>query len=392
MTMTEDYAKVLAAMRQHSFLHSLAEGGASPEEMKAMVFNLLSPYFTNSGVLDRFVLAVLVPDAVMLSKIHADPWAERMLRAVLSIHRSAMLVNEQAAISSYGDWEADIHKGLSRWWSGFHLEIDKTELPLEQFVHEAIRNMGAIIEACAQPVLQELLQIVRIKRSKRTCKREVGSLDFGLVIGELIDTSGTPELFQPPPWGVRMNQWRNMCQHFSLVVNGESIVGTYGPANAPRSVTLTRHELLDALRMVVLVFDIVKQARTLFVLDNVALIGPSLDPGPMPVESGILCLASAIGTQGFEISDIRIAEDSLHVVVRDITDAEPKKRMLHASQFVAAAWYHFPRPSVTVVYEDKTGQPHLTTRATGDDCRQVSEDRITTKDFANRVELIPQRS
>jgi hypothetical protein len=385
-----DFSKVLSAMRQHSSLHALAESGATPAEMKALVLRILSPYFSHPDILERFGLAVLVPNAVMLSRLQGDPWAESMLLAVLDSHRAAFRVDETAAITAYCDWEPETQRGLSRWWSSFHLELDKTALPFEHFVHEASRNMGTVIEACAQPLLRELLHVMRIGRCRRTSKMAIAALEFGVVVGELIDTSGMPELFQPPPWGVRISQWRNMCQHFSLVVDGESIVGTYGPADAVRSIVLTRQGLLDALQKIVMVFDIVKQARTIFVLDNIARIGPSMDPGPMPAESGIVCLASAIATQGFEIRDIRTDADSLRLAVRDVTNADPKHRMLHASQFVAAAWYFFPCASVTVVYEDKTGRSHLTTVAKGEDCQKVSEDKISVEEFANRVQLIPE--
>jgi hypothetical protein len=104
-------------------------------------------------------------------------------------------------------------------------------------------------------------------------------------------------------------------------------------------------------------------------------------------------------TGGFQRAVVAaLAAAALPVVVvnprqaRDFAKATgqvAKTRMLHASQFVCPVWYHFPRDSVTVVYEDKQGQSRLTTVATGEDCREVSEGRVPFEELANRVQFIP---
>jgi hypothetical protein len=387
--MDQDYKRVLSGIREHSPLHDLAEKGAAPQDVKAVLFGFLSPYLSNPDTLERFGLAVLVPDAVVVARIQQDPWADRMLRTLLYAHRHAAKVDERAAFAAYGDWEADVQRGLSHWWSGYYLESDKSRLPLYEFVHETSRNMGAVIEACLQPLLRELLQLTRCARGRQATKQDIVPLDFGVVVGELIDSSAFPDLLRPEPWRIRINQWRNMAQHFGLAVHDRQVVGTYGPAHNRRTIVLSRGEFLGVLRKVVLVFNIVKQARTLFVLDNTERIAPYLPETELRPEHGIVCLASAMATQGFEMVDFRVEQGPVRAVVRDVTDGEPKRRMLHASQFVCPVWYHFPRGSVTVVYEDKQGQPRLTTVANGEDCREVSEGRVPFEELANRVQFVP---
>jgi hypothetical protein len=387
--MEQDYNKVLSGIREHGPLHHLAEKGATPDDMKTALFGILSPYLANPDTLNRFGLAVLVPDAVIVARIQRDPWADQMFRAVLQTHREVAAVDEGAAFAVYGDWEHEIERGLSHWWSGYYLESDKARLPLEEFVHEASRNIGAITEACIQPLLREVLQLNRCARGQPAPKQDILSLDFGLVVGELIDTSSFSDLLRPAPWRIRLNQWRNMSQHFGLAVQGEGIVGTYGPAHNRQSVALKRDELFRALSTVVLVFNVLKQARTLYVLDNAERIGPYLPDTELRPEHGIVCLASAMATQGFEMIDFHVDPRSARVVVRDVTDGDPRKRMLHASQFVCAVWYHFPKDSITVIYQDKQGQPYLTTIADGSDCCDVSEGRVPVEELANRVQLLP---
>jgi hypothetical protein len=166
-----------------------------------VLFGFLSPYLSNPDTLERFGLAVLVPDAVVVARIQRDPWADRMLRTLLQAHRHAANVDERAAFAAYKDWQAEVQRGLSHWWSGYYLESDKSRLAL-------------------------------------------------------------------------------------------------------------------------------------FVLDNAERIAPYLPETELRPEHGIVCLASAMATQGFEMVDFRVEQGSVRVVVRDVTDGEPKRRMLHASQFV----------------------------------------------------------
>jgi hypothetical protein len=142
--------RVLSGIREHSPLHDLAKKGAAPQDVKAVLFGFLSPYLSNSDTLERFGLAVLVPDAVVVARIQQDPWADRMLRTLLYAHRHAATVDERAAFAAYGDWEAEVQRGLSHWWSGYYLESDKSRLALDEFVHETSKNMGAVIEHRSQ--------------------------------------------------------------------------------------------------------------------------------------------------------------------------------------------------------------------------------------------------
>ncbi len=386
--MMQDYRKIFAGIREHSALHELAEQGATPEEVKAVLFGLLSPYLENPRTLERYGLALLVPVAIVVARIQVEPWAVGMFKAVLAFHRAAADVNEQTAFTTYGDWQPEIERGLSHWWSSYYLELDKSCLPLEEFVHETSRTMGSLIEGCLQPLLRELLQLNRCIRGHQVTKQDVDRLDFGVIVNELIATSSIAELLRPDPWRIQIHQWRNMCQHLGFVVRDGQIVGNYGPAHSRRTVILTRAQFLEMLKMAVLVFSIIKEARGLFVLDNLDRIAPYLPDTELRPEQGIVCLASAIATQGFELIDFHDQQEAVSIVVRDVTEGAPERRMLHASQFVCPLWYYFPRDSVTVAYNDKKGQLRLTTVAKGEDCREVAEGILPLEELARRVQFI----
>jgi ribosomal protein L25 (general stress protein Ctc) len=383
--MKRSYKKVLDGVRQFSPLLSFAEQGMSPAEIKQSIIDLLSPYFTNQSVLNDLAIEVLVPEAVNVSKIENDAWAKVMFTNVLSEYRQAMSSDKNACFEGSAKWESKIQHGVSEYWSGFHLEIDKSELPLEEFKYEAFRNIGMVIEASLQPLLKELLLQVRIRRGKANPETGLDTLDLGVAVGELFDTSGYPELFAPPPWGIRLNQWRNMAQHHKSRVENDMIIGIYGKGSNEREVRFKRDELFDALKRIYMIFTVIKTARSIFLVDNIGEYKLKLKDVELRADAKILHLASSVATQGFELIDISIEEKSVTAVVKDVTDSTVKERMLHASQFVYPVWRHFPADEIIVQYLDAQGDLILTTIGKGSDCDEVGRKVVPFEELANRV-------
>jgi hypothetical protein len=383
--MNRSYKKVLDGVRQHSPLLSFAEQGMSPTQVKQAIVDLLSPYFTDQKILNELAVELLVPDAVNVSKIENDAWARAMFTNVLNEYRHAAASDRNACFETCANWEGKIQHGISEYWSGFYLEIDKGELPLEEFKYEVFRNIGMLIEACMQPLLKELLIQVRIRRGKLNPELGVEDLDLGLVVGELFDTSGYPELVAPPPHGIRLNQWRNMAQHHKTRVENGLIIGTYGRGSNEKEVKFKRDELLNALKRVFSIFSVIKTAASIFIVDNLSEYQSRVKDVDVRTDVKILHLAAAIATQGFELTDISIGEHSVTAVVKDVTDAVAKERMFHASQFVYPVWSHFPTDEVIVEYLDKAGDLILTTVGKGSDCEEVSRKTKPFDEMANRV-------
>lgn len=128
-------------------------------------------------------------------------------------------------------------------WSLLYLEVDKAELPLEEFRHEVFRNIGAVIESFLFPHLRDLLMQVRLARGTMASYGQVASLKLGNVVNELHDTLGMPDLVAPPPWRIRLNQWRNIGQHHRSCVRGSLIYGYYGEPPNEQEVSFSRNEL-----------------------------------------------------------------------------------------------------------------------------------------------------
>ena len=393
--MKRSYQDFLTCVR--STLLPLAEQGISPEEFKQIIVYLLSPYFVNQHILSELATKLLAPEAVNITRINSDAWTKEMFLKVLNEYREAAALNRAACFKGCADWENDIFHGYSEYMSIAHLEIDKSELSLEEFKYEVFRTVGALVEACQKSLLKELLLQVRIRRRKADPFRGLKPMKLGVAVRELYDTSGYAALFAPPPWGILLHQWRNMAQHHKTRVEDGKIIGAYAEGENEREVEFTRGELFKALRRIHSVYIVLRTARTIFVIDNRENMAPYIkDSVTLREDQKILLIASAIATQGFDLKDLLIEEETITAIVQDIAKPPSDKpladheriRMIHSSQFVSVAWYFFPLDTVTVKSLDKQEKLRLITVAKGSDCEAVSRGDIPFEELARRVDFV----
>lgn len=210
------------------------------------------------------------------------------------------------------------------------------------------------------------------------------ALTFGAAVEELSQTLQAPGIVAPPPWGIKLHQWRNVAQHHSATAEGDRVVCHYRIGTAKHDITLTRDELVTLARRMQEVLGIVRAARSVFIADNSDALSGRRAVKPRPE---ILFFQTAVGlaTQGFNIVDVDISDHTAHLQVQDATDQDARVRGIHASQFLVATWAHFPKPVVRVTYIDKTGRRRLEATAAGPDCEEIAEERVPFEALADRV-------
>jgi len=225
-------------------------------------------------------------------------------------------------------------------------------------------------------------------RGKMPAYAQIARLKLGNVVNELHDTLGMPDLIAPPPWGIRLNQWRNIAQHYRSCVRGNLIYGYYGEPPNEQEVRFSKSELWDALQRIYAITQAVSIARSLFIIDNIKAVSQHW-PQDLTLrdDAYILSLATRFATQGFRLADLQLSDDSVTATVVEMFEGPPDKRMMQASQFVYPLWCTFKRSTVIIRYVDKAGQLRLTTEANGGDCKRVADGAISFFELANLVKF-----
>ncbi|MDZ4191141.1 hypothetical protein OF113_08315 [Ectopseudomonas chengduensis] len=366
---------------QNPFL-AMTEAGVQPEEIKQFVIDTLLPYFENHDIVKELAIDVLAPEVVNIYKTKLNPPIESGFNFVLQLYRRAKLSDERASLNACADAEVDISAGLSHYWSCMYLEQEKADLEIHEFAFECFRLMGTLIEACIQPFLRDLLRQTRIVRGKSSALPT--NMSLGNLVGELFDTLGFPELMAPSPWGIRLNQWRNIAQHHRTRIEAGRIVGTYGEHPNEQEISLSRSELMEALRTIAGIFNAIKLARTIYFIDNLHKLKPLLRETNLREDDRLLSLVTAISSQGFRVSNIHLSESEATLELSDL-QSPSEQRVIHASQFLLRLWAETKRASLKVVYSNQAGDYVAEFETTGEACSLLDREETTIEQYLQQV-------
>lgn len=365
----------------------MARSGKTPAEVKGCVLSVLRPHFTDPSVLDRMPLPAMAHEAVALVRTQEHPWLFCSFQGLLAECRRAIATDATQSATALFAWDDPVIRGMSEFMSIYLMEMDKSELGLEELRLEAFRNIGGMLEACVQPQLKAVLHLVRIGRGRPASFSSIQTLKFGTVVQELHQKLNEIQFLAPPPWNLKLHQWRNIAQHHSSAVQGNTVLCSYREGNSDRQVVLSPDGLLHLMSRLQDVLGAVRVARSIIIADNVSLLGSRrLLVAPRP-EIALFELAVGLSTQGFEVKSIDLADEKVHLVVQDVIAHDRKLRMVHSSQFVVPLWQAVPRQSVAVTYQDCSGQPHLITTVAGVHCEAVISERMEFSELAERVDL-----
>lgn len=381
--------KVLASVRLFSSLLDLLKAGFTPAEVKEAVIITLRPHFKNQNIVEELAISVLVPEAITLARLKQHPWAFSGCRKCLDAYHSAHAVDGSESLKFCVSWEKDIQRGLSLYWSAFQLQSSLAALGLEEFAFESFRTIGMVIEANIKPHLKDLLNQVRIIKRRPDPRANLSKMSLGDLVEELINSGDLSELLAPPPWHIRLNQWRNIAQHNSFYIENDTVVCQYGFEPRVCKICLMRNELKRVIDSIFYIFGALKLARTIFLVDNIEKMERFISKGELNLraEQVILSFVSAAVTQGFEVIDIRLTDEAAIAILQDVTDQDPNGRRFHSSQLVHQLWNSTERSRVMIEYREKDGTRSLISTALGEDCERLSQGNIGLEKFVKRIEF-----
>jgi len=382
------YEKVIAYIKEESPLLKMIESGLKPEEVKEAVIESLEPYFDNKDILEQLAIEALVPESLNLLKLQKDNWFFRIFEKCLATYRSAKSKDPQSCLESCALWQPQILQSLSKYWSVLYLEVNKSNLEIEEFLHECLRNIGDIIEGLTKPYLKALLHQIRIANGIKTVLGDIDSLDLGTIVSKLSQKSGYGDLFMPPPWNITLNQWRNIAYHNTAKIENSEIICWYGKTPNIKEIQLSRSELLQVVHTAFDVYGTIRLAHTLFFVDNLKEINRFSPPVEVRDEAEFLNFATSLASQGFEIVEFKKNADETRLVVKDVSNLNPDQRRFHASQFLFPLWLFTKSKQVTVEYRGKDNAPNLLISVNSSICEKIYNQELEPLALARMMKMV----
>lgn len=384
----KEYERILSAIREESSLLKMIQLGAKPEEIKEAVIESLEPYFDNKDILEQFAIEALVPESINLSKVQKDKRFLGMFEKCLFVYRAAKTEDPQSCFESCALWQPYILDATSEYWSILHLEVHKSVLQVEEFLHECLRNIGDIIEGLIKPHLKVILHQIRIANGIPTVVQDVDSLGLGTIVNELIQRTKYADLFMPAPWNIRLNQWRNIAYHHRAKIENDEIICWYGKAPSIKTIRLARNELLQAVHTIFNVYRTLSLAYNLFFVDNIQEVNRFCRPVEVRHEAEFLSFATALASQGFEIAECKKNADEARLVVKDASNLKPDQRRFHASQFLFPLWLLTKSKRLIVEYREQDNTRNLLVSASSTICEKIYNQELEPLALANVMEVV----
>jgi hypothetical protein len=382
----DDHTRYLTdGVRKFSSILHAFEAGHTVEEVRNVVLGVLRQEFRNAEVLERYGIDLLTVEATNISKLKRNAESYKLFRLCMELRTSQLLANEDLCARICSEWEQEIAAGLRLYWNAARFEIGKTDLPLDEFAYEVLRNIGSVLEATMLPYLRELLHLQEAHKGNQLLKADVLALDFGVVVSRLESELGA-DVLRPKPWNLPLNQWRNIAQHFSVESDAEVIRCRYGKGNK-YTLELRRNDLWDALVAIFSTYSALRTSHAIFFLDNgdaLAAHCKGFDRKDSDLQFQFVVGAAS---QGFEVTSLSVAKELSVAVLRDCTTGEPTARGVHASQFVLGLWRATKSEKVEIEYITKSGVKHLRAGTLGSACALVDSGEQDMRYLAEVVQL-----
>lgn len=338
----------LGTVKQFEPYSVLLDSGATPDQVKGAIVALLHPYVADKELLQQLAVSVLANEAICVGQLSSRADWKALLDCAFSIRERAIAIDKAKSFEVICFFEAPIKEAQRKYSLQIVFEQSKDGLHLDEYAFEMFRLIGALIESTIQPFLKELHCLALVASGMPVEPQTVSRTDFGRVVEQFEKLLNNSDFVSPPPWNVRLNQWRNIAQHHSYMIEGENIVAHYGKAEPPRRIEITRDELFSVSKELLRRLGAMKSSREITTLNYLDELRPLLPK----TERDIYCIATELGaafaTQGFTLVELKEVDG---LAVASFVDAAPQAgplRHIHCSQFIVPIAHRFPGVGVEV--------------------------------------------
>lgn len=353
----KDFNEKIIDYEKSNPLSLFYEFGLSPDDIKSSIIDAFSEYFQNVDNLHKYAISDLVSTWLSFIIVYKDhPDYLKYIKSILNIFNEAKKINKEQTFEAYATWFPDISQSISRYWSLYNNQTNIKELSIEDFLEESLRGIGQSIEGLSKPFLKLIFQLNRIRRNKSFDLQDIKSKDLGIVIDELISTSELTDFLIVAPNSIRLNQWRNIAYHHnSKVIKGE-IICWYTKKGQIEEFKISRDDLYDTLKNILLRFKLIRISETIFCIDNIIQIQGTLDKIDANAinireEAELLDFYSSLSSQGFKVIDLKKDDEVSILKLQDMQEyGDFQKRAIHSSQFLYNLWIFTKSSKLIIEY------------------------------------------
>ncbi|MFW9875501.1 MAG: hypothetical protein ACFFG0_20535, partial [Candidatus Thorarchaeota archaeon] len=205
--------KFISEKKEKGIILELYEKGLKQEEIEQFIIDKFKPFLKNKSILRVQMFAYLTQYVDSLLYILSDNVNRQLFENSLEAFWKAKMEDSINCYKSYQYWQDDVIATTSKIISLITLDQDRSKMTLHEFAEDVFTKIGKIIEACIQPYLRILLYLEEIINKRKPSKLYINNLDLGDLVNKLLIYKFNNKLLIPPPWNLKLNDWRNIPKH-----------------------------------------------------------------------------------------------------------------------------------------------------------------------------------
>lgn len=262
----------------------------------------LCSYFENRQLLRKALsVGALTYEHAFLQANANRPHLVEFIKRVIAELRASRDANPKSFLTFWAHQVGTSKRAIDNSGQVAILQFGKEDLDIELLVKSYFRDIGDLIEGSLQILMRIRLEAWQIAGRRATSAPPVASLTLGKLTEELLSRPGETAIYQPPPAGISVSQWRNIANHNSYEVSGDSIVCTFGQPGRQKSLTLSLEELTDSLSACNASYYAHKVAIELFTIDNLESLNSASPTTELTDYSKETSLVYGLVCEGFSI-------------------------------------------------------------------------------------------
>lgn len=375
--MMKNTDKLIEFLSSNNVFRKLYENGITPDEIKDRIVGTLQPFFNNKKNLDENAINILVPDYINLNRLREKySGIDKDIKIVLTTYSDAISINSDLLYETISELMPEIIETGNKFWTFVYLERDKSKLEFYEFVKESFENIGDIIEGIMKVQIFENIAVNRIVRKKPFDISKIKSTKLGMLLEELIQHSDYPHLFKTQPDEIKFSDWRNISAHKSYQIQSDLVFCRFGVPPNGKSLYLSRPDLFDRVNQIVRTLEVLNLSHKLFGFDNIDKFRPKQDNNQKKIsgrdEIWLLFFISGICSQGFEVIKFDYETNGkARMIVRDLTEQDPKMRGMHTSQFIYPIWFGTRASDISIEYKLRNDKLYLRSSSNNEVCEKI---------------------
>jgi hypothetical protein len=266
---------------------------------------VLTPFFENGAILRKMLGAgALTYEGSFLLHKSSEPWVAECVWTLLKDFRAARTSNPTVCFETWANWMESTDRAIANVAATAQLQRNKAGLEPNLFVKSCLRDMADILEGSLQIFARLRLKIIEAGGSRNKTHKSVEELSFGEVIEELVDIGSNEHIYEPPPFGVTVSQWRNIANHNGYDTKGDEVTCTYGQPGKRKSFKCTADDILAIARYANDLCFAHKVAIEIFGIDNFTQLRSKAPEIPLSDFTKDSCLAFGLVSSGFSIREV----------------------------------------------------------------------------------------